>query len=143
MELFIKRGLAWLIDAFIVMIPTSIVVLVFGLLKFILSLLPILSTLSNFIWLSAIGFFFYMIYEVTSLLIFQTTIGKALLKIKVRDVHGGYLEPSAIIIRSFLKVLSTSGYFAWLLLINLGVMLIKDESLSLHDYLAGSKVWRN
>lgn len=141
MELLIRRAIAWFIDSLIVMIPTTIVVLVFGLLKLILSVLPILSVFSNFIWLSAFGFIFYMIYEVTSLLIFQTTIGKALVGIQVRDNQGLILEPSAILLRSFIKVLSMSGYFVWLLFINVGVMLIKDESISLHDWLAGSKVW--
>jgi uncharacterized RDD family membrane protein YckC len=141
MELFVKRGFAFIIDYLIIMLPTTIVVIVFGVIKLLLSIIPILNRLSDLIWLSSIGFLFYLLYEVIALTLFQTTIGKALMGLRIRQNDQQPLELWTILLRSFLKVLFVTGYFFWMIIINMLIALGHNQHKSLHDLIAGTSVW--
>ncbi len=141
MELFVKRGFAFIIDYLFVMIPTALFVIVFGLIKLILSVIPILNVLSDFIWLSSIGFVFYLLYEIISLAVFQTTIGKALMRLKIKQKDSKRLDGWTIVLRSLIKVASITGYLLWVIIINMLLILGKNEHRSIHDWIAGTSVW--
>ena len=83
MELFIKRAFAFIIDALIVGIPSSMVSLIFLIIRGILSYIPILNILSRFIWVSMIGFVFFLVYEVGCMILFGNTLGKKLVGLRV------------------------------------------------------------
>jgi uncharacterized RDD family membrane protein YckC len=141
MELFVKRGFAFIIDYLIIMLPTTIVVIVFGVIKLLLSVIPILNRLSDLIWLSSIGFLFYLLYEIIALTLFQTTIGKALMGLRIRQNDQRPLDLWTILLRSFLKVLFVTGYFFWMIIINMLIALGHNQHKSLHDLIAGTSVW--
>lgn len=143
MELFIKRGLAFIIDYMIVIIPASILMLAFGIVKLILSILPILNVLSDFIWLSAIAFFIYVVYEVVCLTLFSRTIGKMIMGLRIKQNNSYELDFITILIRSIVKVLFISGYFIWIVIINMLFVLGKNQHRSIHDWIAGTSVWGN
>ncbi len=141
MELFVKRGFAFIIDYLLVMIPTSLIVIVFGLIKLLLSIIPILNRLSDLIWLSSIGFLFYLLYEIIALTVFQTTVGKTLMNIKIRQNTQAKLDLGTIVLRSFVKVLFITGYFFWMIILNMLLMLGQSQHKSIHDYISGTSVW--
>lgn len=143
MNLFIKRGLAFIIDYMIVLLPTSLLMLVFGIIKLLISIIPILGRLSGFIWLSGISFTIYLIYESVSLMLFSKTVGKMIMGIQVRKANGGYLDFLTILIRSVFKILFVSGYLVWMIIINMLLVLGQDEHKSVHDWIAGTSVWEN
>lgn len=142
MELFIKRGFAFLIDYFIILIPTTILITVFGMIKIILKILPILNVLSDYIWLSAIAFVIYVFYEMVCLSLFSRTIGKMVMGLKIKKTNQDNLDFVSIVIRSFVKVFSISGYFVWVIIINLLFVLGENQHRSIHDLLAGTLVWQ-
>lgn len=142
MELFIKRGFAFLIDYFIILIPTTILITVFGIIKIILKILPILNVLSDYIWLSAIAFVIYVFYEMICLSLFSRTIGKMVMGLKIKKTNQANLDFVSIVIRSFVKVFSISGYFVWVIIINLLFVLGENQHRSIHDLLAGTSVWQ-
>lgn len=142
MELFIKRGFAFLIDYFIILIPTTILITVFGIIKIILKILPILNVLSDYIWLSAIAFVIYVFYEMVCLSLFSRTIGKMVMGLKIKKTNQDNLDFVSIVIRSFVKVFSISGYFVWVIIINLLFVLGENQHRSIHDLLAGTSVWQ-
>lgn len=142
MELFIKRGFAFLIDYFIILIPTTILITVFGMIKIILKILPILNVLSDYIWLSSIAFVIYVFYEMICLSLFSRTIGKMVMGLKIKKTNQANLDFVSIVIRSFVKVFSISGYFVWVIIINLLFVLGENQHRSIHDLLAGTLVWQ-
>jgi|SRR5690554_4327165 len=143
MELFIKRGLAFLIDYCIVLIPTSILMLVFGVVKLVLSILPILNVLSDFIWLSSIAFVIYVVYEIFCLSFFSRTIGKTIMGLRIKQNDSYHLDFVTILMRSFIKVFFVSGYFVWVVILNMLFVLGQNQHRSIHDWIAGTSVWEN
>lgn len=143
MELFIKRGLAFIIDYLIVIIPSSIIMLAFGIVKSILSILPVLSFLSDFIWLSAISFIIYAAYEIVCLTVFSRTIGKLLMGLRIKQNNSYHLDFYTILIRSFVKIFFITGYFIWVVIINMLFVLGQNQHRSIHDWIAGTSVWEN
>ena len=143
MELFIKRGIAFLIDYMVMLLPTSIVILFFGVIKWLISILPILGGLSDFIWLAGISFSIYLFYEVISLALFSRTFGKMVVGLKIKKANGERLDFLTILIRSVFKILFVSGYLFWMIIINMLLVLGYNEHKSVHDWIAGTSVWRN
>lgn len=142
MELFIKRVFAFIIDSLIVGIPSSIVSLVFLIIRGILSYIPILNILSRLIWVSMIGFVFFLLYEVICMSIFGNTVGKRLVGLRVLGLKKkGEVDFWAVLLRSFVKIASISGPFSFLLLVNGLIMLLRDEHKSLHDFVSETSVW--
>lgn len=143
MELFIKRGIAFLIDYLIILLPTSISILFFGIIKWMISILPFLGGLSDFIWLSGIAFTIYLVYEVFTLTFFSRSIGKVIMGLYVRKSNGERLDMITILIRSVFKILFVSGYLFWMIIINMLLVLGNDEHKSVHDWIAGTSIWKN
>ena len=143
MDLFIKRGIAFLIDYMIILIPTSIFILIFGIIKLLISILPILGGLSDFIWLSGISFSIYLFYEVVSLALFSKTFGKMVVGIKIKKSNGEPLDFLTILIRSVFKILFVSGYLFWMIVFNMLLVLGYNEHKSVHDLIAGTSIWKN
>ncbi len=143
MTLFIKRGFAFLIDYVIVLIPTSVLILVFGLMKLILKILPFFNALSDYIRLSAIAFVMYVFYEVVFLMLFSKTIGKMILGLKIQRMDRHKLDFVTILLRSVAKIFSITGYFVWMTIINFLLVLGNNHHRSIHDLLAGTSVWKN
>jgi len=143
MELFIKRGIAFLIDYMVMLLPTSIVILFFGVIKWLISILPILGGLSDFIWLAGISFSIYLFYEIISLALFSRTFGKMVVGLKIKKANGERLDFLTILIRSVFKILFVSGYLFWMIIINMLLVLGYNEHKSVHDWIAGTSVWRN
>ncbi len=143
MELFIKRGLAFIIDYLIVIIPSSILMLAFGIVKMILAVIPILNVLSDFIWLSAIIFVIYVVYEVVCLTVFSRTVGKMIMGLRIKKENSYYLDFYTVLIRSSIKSFFISGYFIWVVIINMLFVLGQNQHRSIHDWIAGTSVWEN
>jgi uncharacterized RDD family membrane protein YckC len=143
MELFIKRGIAFLIDYMIILLPTGISILFFGIIKWMISVLPFLGGLSDFIWLSGLSFVIYLMYEVFCLMFFSRTLGKIVMGLYVRKNSGESLDFLTILIRSVFKTLFVSGYLFWMIIINMLLVLGQDEHKSVHDWIAGTSIWKN
>jgi uncharacterized RDD family membrane protein YckC len=143
MELVIKRLLAFIIDGLIISVPTLILTILFGILRLIISLIPIIRVIRGLFAISAIGITLFFIYEVVSMYFFQTTLGKKLVGLEVLGLRPhGEVDIWTILLRSFVKAVSISGPLAFLTVINGIYMLVKDEHSSVHDIIAGSSVWQ-
>ena len=143
MELVIKRLLAFIIDGLIISVPTLILTIIFGILRLIISLIPIIRVIRGIFAISAIGITLFFFYEVVSMVLFQTTLGKKLVGLEVLGLRPhGKVDIWTILLRSFVKAVSISGPLAFLTVINGIYMLVKDEHSSVHDIIAGSSVWQ-
>jgi uncharacterized RDD family membrane protein YckC len=143
MELVIKRLLAFIIDGLIISVPTLILTIIFGILRLIISLIPIIRVIRGLFAISAIGITLFFFYEVVSMVLFQTTLGKKLVGLEVLGLRPhGKVDIWTILLRSFVKAVSISGPLAFLTVINGIYMLVKDEHSSVHDIIAGSSVWQ-
>lgn len=142
MELAVKRLIAFVIDGLIISVPTLILTVLFGILRLIISLIPIVRVIRGLFAISAIGITLFFIYEVVSMFIFQTTIGKKLVGLEVLGLQPkGETDIWTILLRSFIKAISITGPLAFLTVINGIYMLVRDEHGSIHDVIAGSSVW--
>lgn len=142
MELAVKRLIAFIIDGLIISVPTLILTVLFGILRLIISLIPIVRVIRGFFAISFIGIFLFFIYEVVSMFLFQTTIGKKVVGLEILGLQPrGEVDIWTILLRSFVKAISISGPLAFLTVINGIYMLVKDEHGSIHDIIAGSSVW--
>lgn len=142
MELAVKRLIAFVIDGLIISVPTLILTVLFGILRLIISLIPIIRVIRGLFAISAIGITLFFFYEVVSLYIFQTTIGKKVVGLEVLGLHPkGEPDIWTILLRSFIKAVSITGPLAFLTVINGIYMLVRDEHGSIHDVIAGSSVW--
>ncbi len=142
MELAVKRLIAFVIDGLIISVPTLILTVLFGILRLIISLIPIIRVIRGLFAISAIGITLFFFYEVVSLYIFQTTIGKKVVGLEVLGLQPkGEPDIWTILLRSFIKAVSITGPLAFLTVINGIYMLVRDEHGSIHDVIAGSSVW--
>jgi uncharacterized RDD family membrane protein YckC len=142
MELAVKRLIAFIIDGLIISVPTLILTIIFGILRLIISLIPIVRVIRSFFAISAIGIILFFVYEVISMYLFQTTIGKRVVGLEVLGLQTkGEVDIWTILLRSFVKAISITGPLAFLTVINGVYMLMKDEHGSIHDVIAGSSVW--
>lgn len=142
MELAVKRLIAFIIDGLIISVPTLILTILFGILRLIISLIPIVRVIRGFFAISAIGIFLFFIYEVVCMFLFQTTIGKKIVGLEILGLQPrGEADIWTILLRSFVKAISISGPLAFLTVVNGIYMLVKDEHRSIHDIIAGSSVW--
>jgi uncharacterized RDD family membrane protein YckC len=142
MELVVKRFIAFIIDGLIISIPTLILTILFGILRLLISLIPIIRVFRNLFAISAIGITLFFIYEVVCMFIFNTTIGKKVVGLEVLGLQKeGESDIWTVLLRSFIKAISISGPLAILTVINGIYMLLKDEHGSIHDLIAGSSVW--
>lgn len=143
MELVVKRLLAFIIDGLIISVPTIILTILFGILRLIISLIPIIRVIRGIFAISAIGITLFFFYEVVSMVLFQTTLGKRIVGLEVLGLRPhGEVDIWTILLRSFVKAVSISGPLAFLTVINGIYMLVKDEHSSIHDIIAGSSVWQ-
>ncbi len=142
MELAVKRLIAFVIDGLIISVPTLILTVLFGILRLIISLIPVIRVIRGLFAISAIGITLFFFYEVVSLYIFQTTIGKKVVGLEVLGLQPkGEPDIWTILLRSFVKAVSITGPLAFLTVINGIYMLVRDEHGSIHDVIAGSSVW--
>jgi uncharacterized RDD family membrane protein YckC len=142
MELVVKRFIAFIIDGLIISIPTLILTILFGILRLLISLIPIIRVFRNLFAISAIGITLFFSYEVVCMFIFKTTIGKKIVGLEVLGLQKeGESDIWTVLLRSFIKAISISGPLAILTVINGIYMLLKDEHGSIHDLIAGSSVW--
>lgn len=143
MELVVKRLLAFIIDGLIISVPTIILTILFGILRLIISLIPIIRVIRGIFAISAIGITLFFFYEVVSMVLFQTTLGKRIVGLEVLGLRPhGEVDIWTILLRNFVKAVSISGPLAFLTVINGIYMLVKDEHSSIHDIIAGSSVWQ-
>jgi len=142
MELAVKRLIAFVIDGLIISVPTLILTVLFGILRLIISLIPVIRVIRGLFAISAIGITLFFFYEAVSLYIFQTTIGKKVVGLEVLGLQPkGEPDIWTILLRSFVKAVSITGPLAFLTVINGIYMLVRDEHGSIHDVIAGSSVW--
>ncbi len=142
MELAVKRFIAFVIDGLIISVPTLILTILFGILRLIISLIPFVRVLRGLFMISAIGIVLFFFYEVVCMFLFQSTIGKKIVGLEVLGLQPkGEPDIWTILLRSFVKAISISGPLAFLSIINVIYMIIKDEHGSIHDLVAGSSVW--
>lgn len=142
MELAIKRLIAFAIDGLIISIPTLILTIVLGILRLIISLIPIVRVLRGLFAISAIGITLFFFYEVICMFLFQTTVGKRIVGLEVLGLQPkGEPDIWTILLRSFVKAISITGPLAFLTVVNGIYMIVKDEHSSIHDMIAGSSVW--
>ena len=141
MELLIKRIIAHLIDSVLVGIPSFVFNLIFSVFRILLSILPFMGWLNQPFWrFQLTSTIFFVIYEIIALSVFKTTIGKSLMRLKVRTVD----LPSSnfrLILRSLFKALFTNMFFWVFSLISLLIILTQDAKSSLHDRLARTEVY--
>jgi uncharacterized RDD family membrane protein YckC len=142
MELAVKRLIAFAIDGLIISIPTLILTILFGILRLIISLIPIVRVLRGLFAISAIGITLFFFYEVICMFLFQTTVGKRIVGLEVLGLQPkGEPDIWTILLRSFVKAISITGPLAFLTVVNGIYMIVKDEHGSIHDIIAGSSVW--
>ena len=63
------------------------------------------------------------------------------LRIKQNDSY--HLDFVTILMRSFIKVFFVSGYFVWVVILNMLFVLGQNQHRSIHDWIAGTSVWEN
>lgn len=141
MELLIKRIIAHIIDSVIVGIPSLVFNMIFALIRILFSILPFMGWLNQPFWrFQFTSTIFFVIYEIIALTVFKTTIGKSLMRLKVRTID----LPSSnfrLILRSLFKGLFTNMFFWIFSLISLLIILTQDAKSSLHDRLARTEVY--
>ena len=141
MELLIKRIIAHLIDSVLVGIPSFVFNLIFSLFRILLSILPFMGWLNHPFWrFQLTSTVFFVIYEIIALSVFKTTIGKSLMRLKVRTID----LPSSnfrLVLRSLFKALFTNMFFWIFSLISVLIILMQDSRSSLHDRLARTEVY--
>lgn len=141
MELLIKRIIAHFIDSVLVGIPSFVFNLIFSIFRVLLSILPFMGWLNQPFWrFQLTSTLFFVIYEIIALTVFKTTIGKSLMRLKVRTID----LPSSnfrLVLRSLFKALFTNMFFWVFSLISLLIILTQDSKSSLHDRLARTEVY--
>jgi len=144
MDLIARRAIAFIIDSIIVGVPTFLISSIFVVSRFLLSvLLPFISRPSHATTMMIIGFVIYCTYETIAMYVFNTTIGKLAMELRVSGTQTrGYTDFWTIFLRSILKVLSLVSTFSILLVFNLLYIFIKDEHKSIHDLVAKTSVWK-
>jgi len=76
------------------------------------------------------------------MLVFNTTVGKTAMLIKVVNDQGYPLDFGQKLLRSILRSLQFTFVGQAFLFINLGIIVLRGEQFSIHDLLVGSQVWR-
>jgi uncharacterized RDD family membrane protein YckC len=142
MTLTLRRAIGFIIDSMIVWIPLSVVAIVFFITRAILSWIPILNWFTFLFSLSGATFTLFFLYDFLSMVLFNTTIGKTAMMIKVTDQSGFPASLGQKFIRSLLRALQFTIVGQAFLLINLGIIVLRGEQYSIHDLLVGTSVWR-
>lgn len=141
MELLIRRIVSNTVDYMIVSIISMIVVIPLGILKWSISWIPFIGWLSNLIPTFFVISLFYVIYECFYLYSDKQTLGRRLVGIyvsfSVSKNDDDYFW--SVILRTLIKQITVN--FIFLSFISVLIILFNDEHLSLHDYLARSRVW--
>lgn len=142
MTLTLRRALGFIIDSLMVWIPLSIVAVVFFITRTILSWIPILNWFTFLFSLSSATFAFFFLYDFLSMVVFNTTIGKTAMMIKVVNEDGHPLTLGQKFLRSLLRAIQFTivGQTFWF--INLGIIVLRGEQTSIHDLIVGTRVWR-
>ncbi|MBS3991135.1 MAG: RDD family protein [Erysipelothrix sp.] len=142
MTLTLRRALGYIIDSMMVWIPLSIIAIVFFITRTIISWIPVLNWFTFLFSLSWISFTIFFIYDFISMLVFNTTVGKTAMLIKVVNDQGYPLDFGQKLLRSILRSLQFTFVGQAFLFINLGIIVLRGEQFSIHDLLVGSQVWR-
>ena len=142
MKLITRRIIATCIDMTLIGLPVGIISTVFGIIKWIMSFIPVVKW---FRWIFHLGSAWfvvpYCIYEIFCLACFGTTVGKALMGVGVEEESGAMnMRLTTIIIRSVFKMITFQFCAPLLLLVSFYIM-YKDPEKSLHDVLAGTCTW--
>lgn len=142
MTLTLRRALGFIIDSLMVWIPLSIVAVVFFITRTILSWIPILNWFTFLFSLSSATFVFFFLYDFLSMVVFNSTIGKTAMMIKVVNEDGHPLTLGQKFLRSLLRAIQFTivGQAFWF--INLGIIVLRGEQTSIHDLIVGTRVWR-
>ncbi len=137
MELLIKRFIALFIDVFIIYIPSLVIQSVLGVIGFVISFVPVFGFIGN--WISDLGVFFilFFLYNFIMEYVFDGTLGKKLMKIKVLYQDDDMMKK---VLRALLKTYSVVGLFKIFAIISLCIMAFVDAETSLHDKVVKSKV---
>ncbi len=142
MTLTLRRALGFIIDSMIVWIPLSIIALVFFITRTVISWIPVLNWFTFLFSLSWISFVVFFLYDFLSMMVFNSTIGKTAMLVRVVNDQGFPLSFGQKLIRSILRSLQFTIVGHAFLLINLGIVVLRGEQYSIHDLLVGSQVWR-
>ena len=142
MTLTLRRALGFIIDSMIVWIPLSIIAIVFFITRTVISWIPVLNWFTFLFSLSWISFVVFFLYDFLSMSVFNSTIGKTAMLVRVVNDQGLPLSFGQKLIRSILRSLQFTFVGHAFLLINLGIVVLRGEQYSIHDLLVGSQVWR-
>lgn len=142
MTLTLRRVIGFGIDSLLVGIPLSVIALVFWVLRILLMWIPIFNIFSALFSIAWASFSVFFLYDFLSMLLFNTTVGKMAMRIKVVMHDGSQLTLKQKVLRSLLRALQFSFIGFGLVMINLGVVVLRGENWSLHDLIVGTQVWR-
>lgn len=142
MTLTLRRAIGFGIDCLIVGIPLSIIAIVFIVLRIILSWIPIFNVFAALFSVAWASFSVFFIYDFFSMVLFNTTIGKMAMNLKVITDNGQPLTITQKLVRSLLRALQFSFVGYVFIMLNLGVVVLRGEHFSLHDVIVRTQVWR-
>lgn len=134
-----RRLKALVIDLGIIWLFSLVITIPLGIIRTIISFIPFFGILSRLIPVSLISLVIYGIYEYFCLLTHVPTLGRRKMGLVIEFKEETRLN---IFIRVLVKCLSIGTFFLGVL--NLLVMIINDDqTISIHDLLVRSKVWRS
>lgn len=141
MELLLRRLVSNTVDYIIVSIVSMIVVIPLGILKWSISWIPFIGWLSNLIPTFFVISLFYVIYECYYLYSDKQTLGRRLVGLNVSFSVSKNDDDYfwSVVLRTLIKQITVN--FIFMSFISILIILFNDEHLSLHDYLARSRVW--
>lgn len=140
MNFFVKRILAALIDGLIIGIPIGIIEFAFGIIRFILSLLPILNHFRFLFSTSLLFLIVYSLYEGLMVYFGRKTIGKMIMGISIHKTNDTSFGFGDAMLRGLCKAISLS--FIPLGVLSFILACVKQNS-SIHDVLLGTSVWED
>ena len=142
MNLLIRRFIAHTLDSIIVGLPAGLLFFGLNLSRFFLNLLPFVNLPGRGFWVfQANTALLLMVYEGISLYLFQTTLGKALMGLRVINLDGG-ASSFRLLGRTVLKAVVSQSSVWFLGLISLYIALRSDGYSSLPDAVMRTEIRR-
>ncbi len=136
----LRRLIAHIIDSLLVGLPIHVLFFGLNIARFIINLIPFIQLPGrSFFAFQANTIIVLMIYEIIALSLFNTTIGKSLMKLRIRPLDAS-VSKFRIVVRSVFKaVISQSALFI-LMIVSIYLMFKSDGKSSLYDMMMRTEI---
>ncbi len=134
-----NRLLAAMIDLILVGVPVYVIKMIFSFLGWFISWIPVLRWFGWLFYTGYLMFFAYAAYEIIMMEVFQTTVGKKIMGVRVQSQNGLPLTTRQCVIRGVAKAASIHWFWGLAAVYSLYLM-VNNSQDSLHDRLAESRV---